>query len=57
VSLRQGGAYSFLTRAVAPQGRKRLEDEMFQDLRYCLRIMSKRIITAILLSVSAFSFK
>jgi thiol-disulfide isomerase/thioredoxin len=29
---------------------------MSQDLRYCLRIMSKRNITAILLSVSAFSF-
>jgi len=28
---------------------------MFQDLRYCLRIMSKRNITAILLGVSAFS--
>src|SRR5215831_19706927 len=29
---------------------------MFQDMRYGLRIMSKRNITAVLLSVSAFSF-
>src|SRR5262245_43692130 len=29
---------------------------MSQDLRYCLRIMSKRYITVILLSVTAFSF-
>jgi thiol-disulfide isomerase/thioredoxin len=29
---------------------------MSQDLRYCLRIMSKRNITAFLLSVTAFSF-
>jgi thiol-disulfide isomerase/thioredoxin len=33
-----------------------LEDEMLQDLRYGLRIISKRNIAAILLSASVFSF-
>jgi hypothetical protein len=35
---------------------RRLEDEMLQESRYCLRIMSKRNITTILLSAAVFSF-